>query len=181
MAQPLIEGIYEEVLRQQSYILRTFMAVCKKANIPQDKFTVNWRKICEAAIRTLRREEFYKMYHTSIMSEIKLMAVLAFWILKYKPFCCKEINIGFVSENINEYIAINLIRLMVCETRQRHSNNHIIQITANGFKQLVYRLKNWDLSKESLMTLADFLYYYDGSKIDNLDTAESNYGRVGRI
>jgi len=178
MAKPLKPITKEEVLKQQSFVLKTFLGVCKKGNISHSIFTANWLKINEAIVRTYRREEFYNIYHKSRMSEIKLMAVLAFWIIKYKPFCSKEINKDHVSENINEYVAINLILLMVCATWRKNNMNRNIIITHEGYKQLVYRFKNWDLSKESLMTLADFLYYYDGSKIDNLDTGEPIYGRV---
>jgi len=178
MAKPLKPITKEEVLKQQSFVLKTFLSICRKSNISHNIFTVNWLKINEAIVRTYRREEFYNIYHNSRMSEIKLMAILAFWIMKYKPFCVKEINKSQVSENINEYTAINLILLMVYVTRRKNSLNKAITITHDGYKQLVYRMKNWDLSKESLMTLADFMYYYDGSKIDNLDTGESKYGRV---
>ena len=178
MAKPLKPVTKEEVLKQQSFVLKTFSAICKKSNISKSVFIVNWAKINEAIVRAYRREEFYNIYHNSRMSEIKIMSILAFWIMKYKPFCSKEINKSQVSENINEYIAINLILLMVYITRQKNNINRSITITPEGYKQLVYRFKNWDLSKESLMTLADFMYYYDGLNIDNLDTGESKYGRI---
>jgi len=181
MSQPLTPEVKFEVLQQQSFVQKTFIAICKKSNIPQNKFFINLKKLGEAIVRTLRREEFYNIYHAPHMSEIKLMALLAFWLLKYKPFCSKETNISYVAENINEYIAINLICLSASATRRNNKTGSDIEITPEGYKQLVYRFKNWDLSKESLMTLADLLYFYDGTKIDNLDTGESTYGRVGRV
>jgi len=112
------------------------------------------------------------------MSEVKESAVLAFWILKYKPIYSKILNSDTTSEHINEYVAINVILHNIARSYEESGNNRAIQITHNGYKQLVYRLKNWDLSKEGLMTIADLLYYYDGSTIDNIDTEESLFGRV---
>jgi len=178
MSEQLKRDIAEDVYKQSIFILRVFIAVCTKHKVQIDDFIRNWMKIGEAALRTLRRSEFYEKYHTSCMSEIKLSAVLAFWILKYKPFSAKGINNCYVSQHINEYVAVNVMLINVLVTLRKNNSKRVLRISEEGYKQLIYRLKNWDLSKEGLMTLADVLYYYDGKKIDDLDTSFSQYGKI---
>jgi len=97
--------------------------------------------------------------------------------LKLRPFSYKEID-NSTTEHINEYVAIYLMLHSIERSYEESGIKKKIQITIDGYRQLIYRLRNWDLSKESLMTIADLLFYYDGSKIDNLDTEESKFGRI---
>jgi len=178
MLQPLKPILAEDVLNLTAAMHRVFTTVCKKQNLDPNKFIVKTMKLSEAALRTLRRAEFYNQYHKPRMSEVKLGAILAFWVLKYRPFCSRIIKDDYTSEHINEFVAINIMLHNIERSYQEINSTKKLSITFDGYKQLVYRLKNWDLSKEGLMTLADILYNFDGTKIDFLDTSFSTYGRT---
>ena len=178
MIQPTKIEITEDMIKHGAAVHEVFTTTCQLQNLVKSDFVFDMEKVGEAALRTLRRVYFYSQYHKSDMSEVKEAAVLAFWILKYKPISPKTIRNGYSSEHINEYVAINIILHSIERTRLVNNIAKPVKITILGYKQIIYRLKNWDLSKESLMTLADILYYYEGSIIDNLDTEESKFGRI---
>jgi hypothetical protein len=177
MAQALKEEIALDVKKHITTVHVIFKTVCHDQNVDKNKFTEKYKIVGEAALRTLRRVDFYNQYHKSDLSEVKEAAIFAFWILKLRPFCFKEVD-NFTTEHINEYVAIYLILHSIERAYEVCGIEKKIPVTIDGYRQLIYRLRNWDLSKESLMTIADLLYFYDGTKIDNLDTEESKFGRI---
>ena len=87
------------------------------------------------------------------MNEIKIGALLAFWVLKLRPLtpiiCSNEYDY------INEIFAANLMLAPVEEYLRRKMNVSISQKI--DFNTILYRLRNWDLSKEALMFLSESL------------------------
>jgi len=78
MTQALKEEVALDVKKHLATIHGIFETVCRDQNVDKTKFTAKYKIVCEAALRTLRRVDFYNEYHNSDLSEVKEAAVLAF-------------------------------------------------------------------------------------------------------
>ena len=99
-------------LSQLRYFLEMLCAKAPALDI--GKISIDEEKLIEICVRTDQRKLHYKMYHgIKLMNECKEAAVLAYWIIRLKPFTY-DIGEGVhVTNHINELFALFLIMGML--------------------------------------------------------------------
>ena len=123
------------------------------------KLNFNYKLLNQINIRVDKRKDYFIIYHDeTYINEAREAALLAYWIVKFKPFYIVSDDIQDYNININCAFAAYIIFSAVSEYIDRDSNHlQKLKITSSYRDKLSYALKYWDLSKESLMLIAETL------------------------
>lgn len=137
--------------------IEDFLAVSKtKADLDDFEVEINYLMLCNIFIRVDERDDYYLYFHSKEeimhMSCDKEIALLAFWIVKYKPFRIKTITQEeqFYQEfkcTINELIAALLVVFYICD-KIPSLKTYFDEKKINTF---IYDLTNRDISKEAMI------------------------------
>ena len=153
---PEWEVIYEE-LSELMDNFEKFVSKCKGLSF--NDIIVDKVLLSEVLIRVDKRKDYFIIYHdTTYINEIKEAALTAYWLTKLKPFRIKSDNMElykkfrFINEAFSSFILYGVIKEVSCRT-----NNMVFSISKEYNKRIIYGLKFWDLSKESLMLVAESL------------------------
>ena len=98
-----------------------------------------------------RRVYFHIYYDGCKMGELNEGALLCFWIVKLHPFFCPKLPVDI----LNVKIALYLFNSMVSYIAQK--TNRKALVTPQIVKDLYYSFRFRDISKESIMLLAECL------------------------
>lgn len=140
-------------------LIGLFEEFAKSNEIDYLKIEFDFKLINEINIRVDKRRDYYIIFHKeTYLSEVREAALLAFWILKFKPFLVKSEDGSDNNLNINCAFAGYIILSAVSEYIHRESNGEKkFAVSSEYLDKLEYALKYWDLSKESLMLIAETL------------------------
>lgn len=137
--------------------IEDFITVSKvKADLADFDIEINYLMLCNIFIRIDERDDYFLYYHSKEeimhMSCDKEIALLAFWIVKYKPFRIKTITEEerFYREykcTINEMLAALLMVFYICDKVPSQK----AYFTVKKINTLVYDLTNRDVSKEAMI------------------------------
>lgn len=120
---------------------------------------VNDSLLAEALVRIDKRKDYFMIFHDDTrMNEIKEAGLLAYWLLKFRPFSIKTENeeLHRKYEKINEAFACFVIYSAIKEECNR-TNNMKFSISKDYNRKVMYAFKYWDLSKEALMLVCESL------------------------
>ena len=128
-------------------------------DIDQNKIQFNFKLINEIFIRVDKRKDYYIIFHhETYLNEVREAALIAFWILKFKPFSMTSENGNDYNLNINCGFAAYIIFCAVSEYANiTYNGNKEFFVTEEYIEKIMYALKYWDLSKEALMLVAETL------------------------
>lgn len=115
--------------------------------------------LSEILVRIDKRKDYFIIFHdATYMNEVKEAGLMAYWIIKFKPFRVKTDNEDILKKHrhINEKFAIFVLYSVLKEEESR-SENMFFSVTGEYTKKVLYAFKFWDLSKESLMLIAETL------------------------
>ena len=129
----------------------------EKLDLKSYDVEINYCLLCNLIIRVDERKDYYQYFHSTgdtvmRISRGKEIALLAYWIVKYKPFRVKEISkeeefyINFRC-SFNEVFAAMLIVSFVAEEAKFQGDF----FTANKINTMIYDLFNRDISKEAMI------------------------------
>lgn len=146
-------------------VLAVCSAYTNKNLITPAEIRVDKGAITKIVIRVDQRAEYYKLYHNNTqLSEIRKAALLAYWILKYKPF---RIEMKDPSKwqnrlRINEQIALACILSTVARNIHRDGDavpqdDPSLRVSDDYRKKLLHSFREHDLSKEALIGMAESL------------------------
>lgn len=113
----------------------------------------------EILVRIDKRKDYFIIFHdATYMNEVKEAGLLAYWLLKLKPFKVKTDNDDLFKKHrhINEKFAVFVLYSVLKEEAKRNENMEFY-ISDKYTKKILYAFKFWDLSKESLMLIAETL------------------------
>lgn len=140
-------------------LVSVFEEYAEAAEFDIENVEFDFKLLNEINIRVDKRKDHYIIFHDTKLNEVREAALTAFWILKFKPFlitkpCVKQcelnVNCGFAA-----YIIFAAIREYISK---KYGADKDFVIKDNEYLQRFrYSLKYWDLSKESLMMIADTL------------------------
>ena len=154
--QPDWEILYEEVAK----LLDSFEAyISVHEDIQMSDIDVNEPILGEILTRVDKRKDYFVIFHDETdMNEIKEAALLAYWILKFKPFSIKESRseLHVTYELINEAFAVFILYSAIKEESRRCSKMEF-GVTETYNKKIMYGFRYWDISKEALMLVAESL------------------------
>ena len=149
----------EEKLMYFQNLVCVFEQFSKAAGIDVNSIEFDFKLMNEINIRVDKRKDYYIIFHGTRLNEVREAALTAFWILKFKPFLIierpedkSELNINcefaayFILAAVREYI---YRKYGVSKTFSIDDEEYLVR-----FK---YSLKYWDLSKESMMMIAETL------------------------
>jgi len=107
-------------------------------------------------VRYDQRHEYYRLYHGNLyLSEIRRAGLLAYWIVKYRPFTVKMKETGKWSQArlINEAIALHIIFGQIVKLTDRK-----LRVAQDFQARILHAFREHDLSKEAFMLIAESLY-----------------------
>lgn len=117
---------------------------------------VNYPLLCTVFIRVDERADYFMYFHSKEdamhMSRGKEIALLAFWITKYKPFRLQtqKQEMDFFRNyrcSINEVIAVMLMASYLCKENAELKT----YFSEKKINTLIYDMFNRDISKEALI------------------------------
>jgi len=119
--------------------------------IDKNDVIVNMDNILEIIDRVEKRRVYFKVFYDKEMSEKNEASLYCFWILKLAPFT----NTKNKNHRINIAFATHLFLRMI--TYLSVKSQHRITISKDYMQSLLYAFAFRDLSKESIMALAETL------------------------
>jgi len=128
-----------------------FTLYLKTVGIDQNDVIANTDNILEIIERVEKRRVYFKIFHKIDMSERNEASLYCFWILKLSPFT----NLKTPNHRIN--IAFAAFLFLRTVTYLCVQASHKVIISEDYLKDLLYAFAVRDLSKESIMALAETL------------------------
>lgn len=140
-------------------LVSVFTCFAQSEGIDESKIEFNFKLINEINIRIDKRRDYYIIFHDEThLSEVRETALIAFWILKFKPFMLKSDGGSEYNLNLNSSFAAYVILAAVSENIEReYGGSKVLSINEEYIKKFKYALKYWDLSKEAMMLVAETL------------------------
>ena len=129
----------------------------ERLHLEQYEIEINFGLLCNVIIRVDERKDYYKYFHSTAEATMKIsrskeIALLAYWIVKYKPFRIKDI--GAEEDfywthrcSFNEAFAAMLIASFLLGVEAVPSGF----FTSNKINTMLYDLFNRDISKEAMI------------------------------
>ena len=160
--QPEADFLFEQV----DMILQTMDTyLSRMPEIKLEDLDIDLCLLSEAYIRVDKRKDYFFIFHQNTNpNEIKKAALLSYWILKFKPFSLKikdeyiKRKYSKINEAFAMYIIYSAIREEIYTKSQKENKLEKKFDVSNEYnKKLMYAFKFWDLSKESLILVAESL------------------------
>jgi hypothetical protein len=98
-----------------------------------------------------RRVYFYIFYDGCEMGEMNEISLACFWIMKLMPFFCPNIPAAKLNAKIAIHVFVNML------TYVKNTTGKKLNITSQIIRDLFYSFCYRDISKESIMLLAESL------------------------
>lgn len=126
--------------------------------LPREMIRTNTAALGELITRVDKRKEYFIVFcEGTKLSDIREAALVAYWILKLKPFfVCgddpmDQRNTLRINEGFAAYIIFSALKA--------HSKREKLKFSVSeAYKdKLLYAIRYWDFSKEALMMLAESL------------------------
>lgn len=156
------EIIYEppvqSILMQKSNdLIKQFTKYANAVGLSSEEVCIQRAILPRVMLRVDKREGYFVVFHKGTqINEIKQAALVAYWIIKFKPFM---INSN-VPERVHHYSRINegfafFYILSACK-QYAQKKGYIMRDVSNRLKdETMYAFTYWDLSKESVILMAE--------------------------
>lgn len=141
------------MLSEFHYLFEMF---CERMDLSLSDISVDEKLVIKALIRLDQRRLHYKMYHNgTIINELKEVAILCYWLIKYKPIIILEDGV-YTTSKINEVFALFLILSTIVEYRFTQGLPEAV-IQADMIQHIMYTLRNRASTFDSMVILVDAL------------------------
>lgn len=154
--QPEWKILYEKL----AILLDSFGSYVNAHNdLTLDDIKVDEPMLAELLVRIDKRKDYFIIFHDDTeMNEIKEAALVAYWLLKFKPFSIKESRseLHIKYGQINEAFAVFVLYSAIKEETKRVPKMKF-SISKEYNKKIMYGFKFWDISKEALMLISESL------------------------
>jgi len=149
---PTMDVLFEE----SNALLEVFFRYAKEKGLSPDEVCIQRAVIPRIILRVDKRKDYFLRYHEDThINEIKQAALMAYWIIKFKPFM---VNAGIeklhkyrrINEGFAAYYMLSAFNQCAIET-----NSQIGNVSPQLEKELMYALTYWDLSKEAFILIAE--------------------------
>jgi hypothetical protein len=145
--------------------LNSLKQFSKEGDIPLNYINVNEYLVLEIHERIDKRRDYYHYFHSegkvTRMSQLKELALLCYWISKYKPLTLNSIlSREYFKKNnctINEMFAYFVIKAFVIGYYKKLNRNINDFFTPQNRYIITYNLMHRDISKESIILLMSSL------------------------
>ncbi len=149
----------EDKFKYLSDISDIFDDYLESLNFESSKVSLNYKLINEVFIRIDKRKDYFLIYHDeTYINEVREAALLAYWILKFKPFTINSAETSDYNININCGFAAYVIFCAVDECVKRKTKGKKgVELSDEYIEKFKYALKYWDIGKEAMMLIAETL------------------------
>ena len=115
--------------------------------------------------RVEKRRQYFRYFHEGMeINEIKQAALVAYWVLKFRPFSyCYDNTSGLSALELDEkYKALNerlafLYIVSACRENAKIREFERKELSDGLVSEIIYAFKYWDLSKEAVILIAEVL------------------------
>lgn len=149
-----------DMLREESNALLTiFFEYAESVGLSPNDVCIQRAIIPRILLRVDKRKDYFLRFHEQThINEIKQAALMAYWIIKFKPFMVNTANLQDLQKfrRINEGFAAYYIFSAYIQCAIE-SNSLVGEPSPQLMKELMYALTYWDLSKESIILIAETL------------------------
>lgn len=154
----------EQVLPQIQKLRDLLNECCKFWELDFEKIDWQLHLIRKIFIRIDQRADYYQYLHskpdyTVIMNEVKRTAVLAYWVLRYKPLITSAKYTDELYEKtyagINELFAVFIVVAFVTEVSKRPDLESYFD--EKGLRDMVYHFSESELSQDGLILYIESL------------------------
>lgn len=153
------EPCVEEKFEYLKTISDVFYDYLESLSFDENKVTLDYKLINEVFVRIDKRKDYFIIYHDeTYINEIREAALLAYWILKFKPFTVKSDDQSDYNININCGFAAYVIFCAVDECIKRKTKGKkSVELSEEYIEKFKYAIKYWDIGKETMMLIAETL------------------------
>ena len=148
----------EEILRTKSNdLIKQFIKYAKEQDLSIDEVCIQHSLIPRIIIRIDKREGYFMIFHEQTrINEIKQAALMAYWILKFKPFMIntKDPDKSHKYRRINEGFAAFYL-LSACKQYAKKQGYSVNEMSDHLINELMYAFTYWDISKEASILIAE--------------------------
>lgn len=126
----------------------------------EDTYSVNVVALRELFERVNQRYDYYDRYHNKLkMSNYKEIGLIAFWIVKFKPFHLKEEFVdNYFDLRVNEEFALFFIFKSIATLLEKQNKTpNLDKIDHNLYNELIYTMQYRDVSKEVFGCIAELI------------------------
>ena len=165
----------ETLHRKTEALLLQFEKYLSAHNLSISDVCIQRALIPQIISRVDKREGYFSIFHDKTrINELKQAALVAYWILKFKPFMVvKTPQLSVTHRRINEAFAAFYIlsALKQYSVEIGRPMSHLVSKRLRD--ELLYAFMYWDLSKESVIliteTLGETLYGVEAQGIESED------------
>lgn len=148
----------EEILKDKSNkLLKQFEKYANATGLPIKDVCIQRTLIPRIILRVDKREGYFMVFHEQTrINEIKQAALVAYWILKLKPFMINtdDSDMSYKYCRINEGFAIFYL-LSAFTQYAKQQGYDTANLSDRLIEELKYAFTYWDLSKESIILISE--------------------------
>jgi hypothetical protein len=148
---PLDSATFNKLMGRIPQYLHNICAVLRIDNL--NDLLVDQEALYEIITRVEMRRVYFHIYHPIEMGELNEGALICFWILKLMPFKHETIPTGLLNAKIAYTLFSNMLIYVAAKTKKK------VNVKNELMKNTLYAFRYRDLSKESIMALAESLLY----------------------
>lgn len=160
---PLNEIEAVKYMNQLQGIIDSFL---EKSILSREEITVNDQLLLKTIIRIDQRSDYFTYFHSEVddngnvivdrMSQYKQIALLCFWLIKYKPLRIndplKELN--YYNDNhcsVNEAFAAYIFISQIISSKKISRSQKKYYKSEEYIQDLFYKFMHHDISKEAMI------------------------------
>ena len=151
---------------EMNKVIRLLQGFLELSKLSMEDIRINDALVLKSVIRIDQRSDYFTYFHSEIdkegkviideMSQYKQIALLCFWIIKYKPFSIKDDlkELDYYSQNkcmVNESFAAYLFITYICNSKMVNRKQEKYYMSRDYLKDLCYKFMHHDISKESMI------------------------------
>lgn len=145
------------LMKKSNKLVEQFVKYAKAIQLVPTEVGIQRALLPRIILRVDKREGYFMVFHNGTqINEIKQAALIAYWIMKFKPFMINTDN----PERAHRYARINegfaaFYILSACKqyAKENHCTMHDVSVRLKD--ELMYAFTYWDLSKESVILTAE--------------------------
>ena len=141
------------LLKNLNLVIDSFSMGFQELGLDKNEYYVDALLVTVALIRTDQRKLHYLMYHNGMeMNELKWIAVLSYWMLRFKPI--NRIAGGPI--DINEQVILCWVFRAIRNYRQK-SSKPVVNVSERLKRDLLYAFTYRDISYDYMTILVESL------------------------
>lgn len=148
----------EQVLKDKSNeLIKQFSKYAESEGLSPENVCIQRTLLPRVILRVDKREGYFIVFHDQThINEIKQAALVAYWILKLRPFMVKtdDPELSHKYCRINEGFAMFYL-LSAFKQYARRKGNAVTELSDRLIDEVKYAFTYWDLSKESCILIAE--------------------------